>query len=165
MCLRPDAAATVSRLHALGITTSLITGDNERVTANNWDGGVQPDSRAPVAKVLPAIRTNSPIPHASLEIQPADKAFETALANAGATWPRREAVDERIVKSVRIGEVTAYGAAWRRGEVWPVGPAPIPINHVTRAAFLWRSGECYRRDASATNVPRVRRSSGSGTLR
>src|SRR5262249_658504 len=28
--LRPDAAETVSRLHALGICTSLITGDNEQ---------------------------------------------------------------------------------------------------------------------------------------
>jgi len=28
--LRPDAAETVSRLHALGIRTSLITGDNEQ---------------------------------------------------------------------------------------------------------------------------------------
>lgn len=52
-----------------------------------------------------------------------------------------------------IGEVTAYGAAWRRGETWPVPPVPIAIDYVTRAAFLWRGGECYQVDPVATNAP------------
>jgi len=42
-----------------------------------------------------------------------------------------------------IGEVTAYGAAWRRNEPWPVPPNPIPMNYVTWAAALWRAGEGY----------------------
>ena len=52
-----------------------------------------------------------------------------------------------------IAEVTAYGAGWRRGEPWPVPPVPIPMDYVTRAAFLWRGGECYTVDASVTNAP------------
>lgn len=84
-----------------------IVEGNERVTRDNWDGGVQPDSRAPVASVLPAIRTNQPFPHAPLSIQPADKAYETVLASAGATLPRRDSVDERIIRSVRTGHVEA----------------------------------------------------------
>jgi hypothetical protein len=55
--------------------------------------------------------------------------------------------------SLSIGEITAYGAAWRRGETWPLPPNPIPIDYVTRAAFLWRGGECYRFD-NRTNAPR-----------
>jgi len=46
-------------------------------------------------------------------------------------------------RSLTINEVTAYGAAWRRGETWPVGPNPIPIEYVTQAGYLWRSGEAY----------------------
>ena len=43
-----------------------------------------------------------------------------------------------------IGEVTAYGAAWRSGSPWLCHPDAIPIDYVTRAGFLWRAGECYR---------------------
>jgi hypothetical protein len=68
---------------------------------------VQPESKAPVEAVLPTIRTNKPYPHAPLDIQPADKAYEYVLANAGATLPKRDAVDERIMRTVRTGEVTA----------------------------------------------------------
>ncbi len=45
-----------------------------------------------------------------------------------------------------IGEVTAYGAAWKKGDTWTVPPVPIPIGYVTRAGYLWRIGETYRRD-------------------
>ncbi len=45
-----------------------------------------------------------------------------------------------------VGEVTGYGAAWKRGDPWPVPPSPIPIEYVTRAGYLWRAGEAYRRD-------------------
>jgi uncharacterized delta-60 repeat protein len=54
--------------------------------------------------------------------------------------------------SLSIGEVTVYGAAWRRGDTWPLPPNPIPIDYVTRAAMLWRGGECYRFD-DRTNAP------------
>ena len=51
--------------------------------------------------------------------------------------------DGRLV----IGEVTAYGAAWKRGDLWPQGPNPIPIGYVTRAGYLWRNGETYQQAA------------------
>jgi hypothetical protein len=50
--------------------------------------------------------------------------------------------DFRIV----IDEATAYGAAWRAGETWPVAPNPIPIAYVTNAAYLWKVGEVYHYD-------------------
>jgi len=46
-----------------------------------------------------------------------------------------------------IAEVTAYGAAWKKGDIWPNAPNPIPIDYVTRAGFLWRSGEVYQQVA------------------
>lgn len=52
---------------------------------------------------------------------------------------------------ISINEVTAYGAAWRRGNAWPEGPTPIPINYVTRAGYLWRSAMEYRHDPDAGN--------------
>jgi len=47
-----------------------------------------------------------------------------------------------------IGEVTAYGAAWKGGRTWQTPPVPIPIGYVTRAGYLWRIGETYRRDTT-----------------
>jgi len=47
-----------------------------------------------------------------------------------------------------INEVTAYGAAWKRGDIWPDPPNPIPIDYVTRAGYLWKNGECYGYDSS-----------------
>lgn len=54
---------------------------------------------------------------------------------------------------ISVDELTAYGAAWRRGTSWPVAPNPIPINYVTRAGLLWKGGEIYRFDPSIPNAP------------
>lgn len=80
---------------------------NSRVTADNWDGGVQVESIADPATILPKIRSDTPYPSAHLDVQSAEEAFEYVLANSGATLPRRDAVDERIVHMVRTGEATA----------------------------------------------------------
>lgn len=116
---------------------------NERVSRDNWDGGVQPDvtnrarklrelmvfapkdeaaraafvrkTEAQVAalefkgetlpEALRAIRVDEPFPHAQLPIVPAREAYAYVLANAGATLPRRDAVDLRIIESVRTGVI------------------------------------------------------------
>ena len=57
--------------------------------------------------------------------------------------------DGRIV----IGEVTAYGSAWKRGDTWPTEPNPIPIGYLTRAGALWKGGEAYVKDASVAQPP------------
>jgi hypothetical protein len=80
---------------------------NDRVTADNWDGGVQVEGPGyDQAAILKAVRINKPYPHAFLDIQPAREAYASVLKNAGATKPRRDAVDERVVNMVRTGTVT-----------------------------------------------------------
>jgi hypothetical protein len=75
------------------------------VSADNWNGGVQPDSQGDVAKVLGEIRSDQPFPHAPLSIESAADAFASVLAKSGATLPRRDAVDQRIIDYVRSGKV------------------------------------------------------------
>jgi hypothetical protein len=84
-----------------------IVEGNRRVTADNWDGGVQLESIGDSATILPKVRAEKPYPHSYLELEPAEAAYESVLANAGATKPRRDAVDERVVEMVRTGRVTA----------------------------------------------------------
>jgi len=65
-----------------------------------------------------------------------------------ATLPRCEQhpADANSDFRMVIGEVTGYGAAWKKGNTWTVPPLPIPIGYVTRAGYLWRQGETYHRE-------------------
>jgi pectate lyase len=108
--LKPESERSKTVVDHFGkayVAGNIVEG-NARVTADNWDGGVQPDARSkPLAQVLAEVRTNTPCPYAPLRIQPATEVMETVLANAGATRPRRDAVDERVIQAARTGKVTA----------------------------------------------------------
>jgi hypothetical protein len=54
---------------------------------------------------------------------------------------------------ITINEVTAYGAAWKRGDTWGTPPIAIEIAFVTRAGSLWKNGELYRVDSAVTSAP------------
>lgn len=118
--LKPEARRSPYYLLDYGkayLAGNVVEG-NEQVTADNWDGGVQPDieqPREPLKKgvrvpteeeLLAEIRSDRPYPHAYVDIQTAEEAYELVLAGAGATLPRRDAVDERIIDMVRSGTVT-----------------------------------------------------------
>ncbi|MCX6902271.1 MAG: hypothetical protein NTW03_02080, partial [Verrucomicrobia bacterium] len=80
---------------------------------------------------------------------------DSPVAGLNCMVPLAEHPADRLAPffSLAIGEVTAYGAAWRRGEVWTEPPNPIPIDYVTRAAALWRGGEYYQVDPSISHAP------------
>jgi len=106
--LKPEARRGRPRVDAFGkayVAGNIVEGD-ARVNADNWAGGVQIDSIADPQTILPKIRTNAPCPHAYIDILPAGKAYEYVLVNAGATLPRRDAVDERVIKMVATGKVS-----------------------------------------------------------
>ncbi len=76
---------------------------NEKVTINNWDGGVQPDADT---AILAKIKVEKPFPLAAFgKILTASDAYDYVLANVGAILPKRDAVDARIVKQVKTGKV------------------------------------------------------------
>jgi hypothetical protein len=79
---------------------------NERVTRDNWAGGVQLGDEYNAEEILPKVRVDEPMPMAPLTIQSAEDAYETVLDNAGATRPGRDPVDRRVVAMVRTGKVT-----------------------------------------------------------
>jgi hypothetical protein len=54
-------------------------------------------------------------------VEPAGAAYASVLANAGATLPRRDAVDARIVESVRTGKSTARPGPGLRESLGGVG--------------------------------------------
>jgi hypothetical protein len=82
-----------------------VVAGHDAVTADNWAGGVQIEGGDP-ATVLPNVRVEKPFPMAPVPIQSARQAYDAVLADAGATRPRRDAVDRRIVEHVRAGTAT-----------------------------------------------------------
>jgi len=108
--LKPESERSKTVIDNFGIAyvAGNIVEGNAKVTKDNWDGGVQPEVRSnSLDMALAQIRTNAPFTHTPLNIQSAQSAYEYDLANAGATLPKRDPVDTRIVKSVRTGEVSA----------------------------------------------------------
>lgn len=55
--------------------------------------------------VLRKVKAETPYPHAFLTIQSAEQAYKYVLANAGATKPKRDDVDNRVINMVKTGKV------------------------------------------------------------
>lgn len=106
--LKPESQRSKAVIDNFGkayVSGNVVEG-YDKVTKDNWDGGVQPDVRAETLETaLAKIRLDDPIPHAPLPILSATAAYEYVLANAGATLPHRDAVDERIIQEVRTGVI------------------------------------------------------------
>ena len=83
------------------VAGNIVEGHPE-VTADNWKGMKLQDG----AGTLDMARVNSPFEGWPTNQQTALQAFDEVLANSGATLPRRDAVDQRVIEMVRTGKVT-----------------------------------------------------------
>lgn len=108
--LKPESERNENVVDHFGkayVTGNIVEG-NAKVTKDNWDGGVQPDVKAEALQTaLAQIRTNVPYAHAPLKIQSAKAAYKYDLANAGATLPKHDPVDIRVINDVRTGKASA----------------------------------------------------------
>jgi hypothetical protein len=141
---RPDPTLRYGKWYVAG---NYVEG-NEKVTRDNWDGGVQfrdtagSDSGNPVVDpgkrkaLIKRSRVMEAFPMAPVKTESAKKAYESVLAGAGARLPRQDAVDARIIEQVRTGKV-GYG---KNGIIiapedvggWPEyksEPAPLDSDH------------------------------------
>lgn len=81
---------------------------NSGVTSDNWKGVTGVFSRAS------GIRSASPFPFAPVITESAECAYRSVLRNAGATLPRRDSIDERIISETLSGRC-AYGDSYGAG--------------------------------------------------
>ncbi len=79
------------------------------ISANNWNGGVH-NPHSPIAE----LRAEAPFPFAPIETQSAERAYQLVLENVGATLPRRDSVDSRVIEEVR-GGTAKFGETYRGG--------------------------------------------------
>jgi hypothetical protein len=130
--LQPSATQSkqnpVPRFGKAYVAGNLVEG-NEKVSADNWAGGVQfadggskddptITTNDNVKKFVAQVRVDKPFPMPPMTITPAKEAFDAVLAKVGATLPRRDAVDERVIAAVRTGKV------WSEGK--EITPPPMP---------------------------------------
>ncbi|MGC4235781.1 MAG: polysaccharide lyase [Niabella sp.] len=78
-----------------------------KITADNWAGGVQIEEKDGAGEHEAYMRQSKPLIMPKLTVLNADTAKSYVLANAGATLPKRDAVDTRIVKEVTTGKAAA----------------------------------------------------------
>jgi len=75
------------------------------ITKDNWAGGVQVEELPNTDKYTDYMKLVKPAPMPQLTIMTATDAYQYVLNNAGATLPRRDPVDQRIVEQVRTGKI------------------------------------------------------------
>lgn len=83
---------------------------NSTVTADNWNGGVQPQG----GEVnIPFVKMDNPWNAMPIKQQTAKEAYELVLENAGAIVPKRDAIDTRIINDAKTGVATFEGATYK----------------------------------------------------
>lgn len=83
------------------------------VTADNWTQGVQKDSYWNATALVAAARQSAPFPLSPLSTQTAEEAYAAILNNAGATLPKRDTIDRRIIRETRTGTATFEGNTYK----------------------------------------------------
>jgi hypothetical protein len=105
--LKPESGR--SKLKYLVFGRAYVNGNimegYDHITKDNWNGGVQVEDEPNAGKYTPFMKVNKPLPMPEVTILPAKDAFTYALSNAGATLPKRDAVDKRITEQIRTGKI------------------------------------------------------------
>lgn len=112
--LKPESGR--SKLPYLVFGRAYVNGNfvegNEKVSKDNWNGGVQMENKKGEAMsfeeastYFPKMRVNEPMPMPWFtKMMSAEESFDYVLENAGATLPLRDKVDTRIVRVVKTGK-------------------------------------------------------------
>ncbi len=104
--LKPESGRSKLDHHVYGRVYAhgnIVEGFPE-VTADNWNGGIQVETFNNCNGHESYMRSTEPFAMAPMHILSASEAYEEVLENAGATCPKRDIVDQRIIEEVRTGQ-------------------------------------------------------------
>jgi hypothetical protein len=105
--LKPESGRSKLKYHVYGrvYASGNIMEGNEAITKDNWAGGIQVEEEPNAGEYTANMKWNQPLPMPKLTIVSATEAYGYVLKNAGATLPKRDAVDTRITEQVRTGKI------------------------------------------------------------
>jgi hypothetical protein len=76
------------------------------VSADNWKGGIQVQEKPNTDGYTEKMKWNEPFPIDNpFPILSAQEAYNFVLENVGATFPKRDIVDQRVIEQIRTGKV------------------------------------------------------------
>lgn len=112
-----------------------IVNNNEKVTKDNWDGGIQIENKKgelmsydEAKDYFAKMKSDKPFPMPWFRpFMKADEAYEFVLKNVGATLPIRDKVDERIVRTVKTG-VPEYAKGLEKKEFYQFEHRRLPMD-------------------------------------
>ncbi len=105
--LKPESGRSKLKYKVYGrayVNGNIMEG-NDAVTKDNWNGGVQVEELPNAGEYSANIKWNEPLPYAKFILLDAKAAYNYVLQNAGASLPKRDAVDSRILAVVKTGKV------------------------------------------------------------
>ena len=105
---------------------NIMEGD-EAVTRDNWNGGIQiNDATDTIPTLVKAMMcSKEPFVMPYLSIMPAQQAYNWVLDHVGATLPKRDLVDQRVIDEVRTGKVYYVKKLPKKnpyGDLWGLSP-------------------------------------------
>jgi len=106
--LKPESGRSKLKYHTYGrayVNGNIMEG-YDAITKDNWNGGVQVEELSNAGEYTANMKWNTPLPMPALTIVDAKQAREYVLNNAGATLPKRDAVDTRVTEQVRTGKIS-----------------------------------------------------------
>ncbi len=83
---------------------------NPEISENNWQGGVQPQDGD---EYIEGLKLDKPWPAMAINQQTPEDAYNSVLEHAGASLPKRDAVDLRIIDEVKSGYATFEGPTYK----------------------------------------------------
>lgn len=104
--LKPEAGRDKNRPLSFGkaYVNGNIVHNNAQVTKDNWNGGVQLAEEVDAVQFLPRIKAEGAFKMPPVTVMDAKRAYQFVMDNVGATFPKRDAVDKRVVKTVQTGK-------------------------------------------------------------
>lgn len=103
--LKPEAGLSRNEKKVYGriYCAGNIMEGNDSVTKDNWKGVMTEQLDGP-GDYAPYMRWNEPFAHPYYKLLGAEEAYNYVLANAGATLPVRDELDQHIIEEVRTGK-------------------------------------------------------------
>jgi hypothetical protein len=106
--LKPESGRSKLKYLVFGrcyVNGNIMEGYPE-ITKDNWNGGVQVEELPNTGKYTDYMKVNKPLPMPQVTVMSAADAYQYVLANAGATLPKRDAVDVRIAEQAKTGKIS-----------------------------------------------------------
>ena len=105
--LKPESGYMEPKTFGRAYVSGNIVEGVPSVTANNWNGGVQIEDRSfeEAKEYLELIKQDRPFEMPHLTIMDTEQAYNFVLNNVGATLPKRDAVDARVINYVKTGKI------------------------------------------------------------